>query len=184
MPQTRIGTSPTDYWLYSPETGYDVSRGAPAEATRSIATHKGNVKLAVGRSALIIIDMQNIFLHPEIREHKAGLAAMPKIIDAVKASRAAGVKVIWVNWGLTEEEVESMPPGLAAGFTVPMPSKLGKPRVYGLDMEINVDGFDAGRILMRDQWNTRLYGPLEALWKEGNAAGTDVWINKSEVVYL
>lgn len=36
-----------------------------------------------------------------------------------------------------------------------------------------------GRLLMRDQYNSELYGPLQHLYTQGKAAGTDVWIHKN-----
>lgn len=36
-----------------------------------------------------------------------------------------------------------------------------------------------GRLLMRDAWNSELYGPLQFLYEEGQAAGSDVWIHKN-----
>ncbi len=36
-----------------------------------------------------------------------------------------------------------------------------------------------GRLLMRDQYNSKLYGPLQHLYEEGKAKGTDEWIHKN-----
>ena len=41
-----------------------------------------------------------------------------------------------------------------------------------------------GRLLMRDQFNSALYGPLQHLYEEGEKAGTDVWIHKNRHVTL
>lgn len=38
-----------------------------------------------------------------------------------------------------------------------------------------------GRLLMRDQLNSALYGPLQHLYETGRDAGTDVWIHKNRL---
>ncbi|KAI0815019.1 Isochorismatase-like protein [Irpex lacteus] len=38
-----------------------------------------------------------------------------------------------------------------------------------------------GRLLMRDQYNSQLYGPLQHLYEQGKAEGTDVWIHKNRM---
>ena len=39
-----------------------------------------------------------------------------------------------------------------------------------------------GRLLMRDQYNSQLYGPLQHMYEQGKAEGTDVWIHKNRSV--
>ena len=36
-----------------------------------------------------------------------------------------------------------------------------------------------GRLLMRGEFNSELYGPLQGLYEQGRDAGTDVWIHKN-----
>ena len=43
-----------------------------------------------------------------------------------------------------------------------------------------IDGVEVGKKLMRDQWNTQLYGPLHDEYLAGVEAGTDMWFHKSE----
>lgn len=40
-----------------------------------------------------------------------------------------------------------------------------------------------GRLLMRDEYNSELYGPLQHLYNEGKEKGTDVWIHKNRCVF-
>lgn len=69
--------------------------------------------------------MQNFFLSPSLGRPTAskGLQAQQKLLEhAIPAARKAGVRVIWLNWGLTDEILASMPPAdfRAFGFeTVP-----------------------------------------------------------------
>ena len=36
-----------------------------------------------------------------------------------------------------------------------------------------------GRLLMRGEYNSELYGPLQTLYEDGRKEGTDVWIHKN-----
>ncbi|TFK57111.1 Isochorismatase hydrolase [Heliocybe sulcata] len=124
-------------------------------------------------SAVVIIDMQNYFLHPEMRDHPTGLACVDPLLKVVPALRAQGIKILWVNWGLTDHELKTIPPALIRGF---MKSGRGG---FGADM-----GGDWGRLLMRDQRNADLYGPLQEEYLKGKEAGTDVWIHKNRMSAL
>jgi hypothetical protein len=75
------------------------------------------------------------------------------------------------NWGLTEHELQTIPPALVRGF---MKSGRG-----GFGAEIP-GGF--GRLLMREAKNSELYGPLQAEYLKGKEAGTDFWIHKNRYV--
>ncbi len=75
------------------------------------------------------------------------------------------------NWGLTDHELTTIPPSLVRGF---MKSGRGG---FGSELPSSF-----GRLLMRDQYNSELYGPLQILYEEGKAAGTDVWIHKNRCV--
>src|SRR5690349_9461617 len=70
------------------------------------------------RAALAIIDMQNYFLHPAVRSHETGLAASEKLLEyAIPAARKAGIQIIWLNWGLTQEDLDQIPPALQLSFS-------------------------------------------------------------------
>lgn len=71
------------------------------------------------------------------------------------------------NWGLTQHELETIPPSLIRGF-----AKSG--RGFGSELPNNF-----GRLLMRDEYNSELYGPLQEDYLHGKKAGTDVWIHKN-----
>ncbi|CAL1695726.1 unnamed protein product [Somion occarium] len=114
--------------------------------------------------------MQNYFLHPDLRNHPTGLACVDPLMKAVPALRSVGAEILWVNWGLTDHELTTIPPSLVRGF-----SKNGS---GGFGSEIP-GGW--GRLLMRDQRNSALYGPLQTLYEEGKENGTDLWIHKNRM---
>lgn len=72
------------------------------------------------------------------------------------------------NWGLTDFELRTLPPALVRGFR-----KSGGGG-FGSQMPGKF-----GRLLMRDEYNSELYGPLQAEYEAGKAKGTDVWIHKN-----
>jgi len=47
---------------------------------------------------------------------------------------------------------------------------------FGADMPDNF-----GRLLMRDQYNSELYGPFQAEYLQGRAVGADFWIHKNRM---
>ncbi|KZT09501.1 Isochorismatase hydrolase [Laetiporus sulphureus 93-53] len=128
------------------------------------------VRIAKERTAIVIIDMQNFFLHPDYRDHPTGLACVLPLMNIVPALRMQGVKIIWVNWGLTEHELTTIPPALVRSF-----AKKGRGGFGSL-----LPG-SFGRLLMRGEYNADLYGPLHQMYEEGKREGTDVWIHKNRM---
>lgn len=131
----------------------------------------------------------SFFLHPELRDHPTGLKCVDPLLKVVPALRERGVKILWVcvsrryrdyvelqthcstlyrNWGLTDHELKTIPPALVRGF-----QKNGRGG-FGSDLPGNF-----GRLLMRDAFNSELYGPLQEEYIKGSKAGTDVWIHKN-----
>lgn len=72
------------------------------------------------------------------------------------------------NWGLTEHELKTIPPALVRGFRKNSRGGLGTLLPH-----------DFGRMLMRDEPNSELYGPLQEEYLKGKEAGADFWINKN-----
>jgi len=142
-----------------------------------------SIKIEPNRTALVIIDMQNFFLHPDLSPSaKTGRAAVQPTVDAINGFRKAGMKVLWVNWGLTEYDLLTIPPAFKAGFST-NGSDLAS-QTFGSDMgTITENGttIHVGRKLMRGAWNAEPYGPLETLKNEGLAAGTDLLFNKNRL---
>ncbi|KAJ3719996.1 Isochorismatase hydrolase [Lentinula raphanica] len=131
-------------------------------------TGEKTIRVNTDRTALVIVDMQNFFLHPDIREHPTGLACVAPLMKAVKFFREKNVKIIWLNWGFSEDDLATIPPSLARGFNANHGS-----RGFGCKL-----AGDMGRILMIGEKNTELYGPLQGLYEDGRDKGSDFWINK------
>ncbi|KAF8213077.1 Isochorismatase hydrolase [Mycena galopus ATCC 62051] len=181
---TQYGSdaTPQGFWTEWPSGLVDVSRTSqipsgdaqvnPPPLTSALldipVDGERTVRVKKESTALVVIDMQNFFLHPELRDHPTGLKCVDPLMKVVPALRNVGIKILWVNWGLTDHELQTIPPALVRGFM-----KNGR---GGFGSEIP-GGF--GRLLMRDAKNSELYGPLQAEWLKGRDAGTDFWIHKN-----
>jgi nicotinamidase-related amidase len=81
----------------------------------------GSRKTAIiepSRSALVIIDMQEFFLNPELSPRAdGGRTIVQATLNMIAGFRAKGMKVLWVNWGLDQRDLREMPPALLAGFS-------------------------------------------------------------------
>jgi len=131
------------------------------------------IRVDTEKTAVVIIDMQNFFLHKDLREHPKGLACVDPLMKVVPFLRENNVKILWVNWGLTVTELSTIPPALIRGF-----SKHTSPRGGGFGSALPGD---FGKLLMRGEKNSDLYGPLQGLYEEGRDKGTDVWIHKNRM---
>lgn len=165
----------SNFWRYSKKNGFDLTRQNYHKTCSSICleTTTSPIIIDPARSALVIIDMQNFFLHPAVRSHNTGLAASKQLLEnAIPAARRAGIQIIWVNWGLTQEDVDQAPPGLKRVFArgiIDGPRNMQTPSktvYHGFGSEMgdiilsNDEHVNGGKLLMRDTWNAKLYDPL------------------------
>lgn len=78
------------------------------------ATPQG-IEIDIARSALIVIDMQNDFCHPEGWFAQKGLSLIatrkpiPVLQKMLPAWRTAGGKVVWLNWGIRADRLNLSP---------------------------------------------------------------------------
>lgn len=194
----RVGTvgSPSNFWLYSSSDGYDLTHPAtptspPLHPRLRLQTTTQPITIHPPSTALVIVDMQNFFLSPAIGRspNSLGLAAQSKLIDhAIPAAHTAGIQVIYLNWGLTDEDLQSMPPATVKAFgwysrpagatsddNLKLENGTKESRQYvGLghsmgtvsDSESTGDHtktIDAGRMLFQSTWNASLTPALQAV---------------------
>ncbi|KAK5081026.1 hypothetical protein LTR05_008343 [Lithohypha guttulata] len=138
------------------------------------------------RSALVIIDMQNYFLHPQLSPNAtAGRAAVAPTVNMINGFRANGMKVLWTNWGLTGYDRLTIPPAFLSSFSANGFNTMGSnlnTQTFGGDMGTIVENgtiINVGRKLFRGAWNAEPYGVLKTMKDEGLAAGTDLYFNKN-----
>ncbi|PMD54009.1 Isochorismatase hydrolase [Hyaloscypha bicolor E] len=174
-----------NYWIKSTSGIWDLTRSALEPTTSTgvytIPCHgsRKNITIEASRSALVIIDMQNFFLHPGLSpKADAGRGVVSATVNMITGFRKAGVKVLWTNWGLDNYDLITMPPAFLDGFS----NNHSSTTTFGSDMGI-VPGtnISAGAKLMRGSWNARPYGPLYDLQVEGVKSGTDLYFNKNRL---
>ncbi|KAJ8118253.1 hypothetical protein ONZ43_g4031 [Nemania bipapillata] len=164
--------APGKGWVYHKDRKlYDLTRNELAPCL-SFDTTQGRpdtgVMIAPKTTALVVVDMQNFFLHPECGKHPTGLEAAERIIEVVAKCRELGIQIIWLNWGLTEADLVTMPPAVHKNFSGQLIDSKEDTRApdgraptrggFGSDM-----GLNRGRLLMAGSWNAELYEPLLAV---------------------
>ncbi|MCJ1474007.1 hypothetical protein MMC13_002663 [Lambiella insularis] len=121
-----IGKVP-NHWLHSPSPPtFDLTRPSPPafdvpspKSCVRLGTTTTPILISPSLSALVIIDMQNFFLSTCLGRPTdgAGNVAAKRLLDtAIPAARKAGIRTIWLNWGLTNEEIDNMPPSTRRAF--------------------------------------------------------------------
>lgn len=219
---TVVGDNPSNFWLWTGEDGFDLTHpespdSAPVQPRIKFQTVTSPVIISPQKTALIIIDMQNFFLSPSLGRKKGeGHKAEAALIQhAIPAARKAGIRIVWLNWGLTEEWLKNAPPAMYRAFgsflkpdvanmaslsaasndsrttDAPFSLALEKKGTGGIGRPLGTvtleDGttVDAGRTLMRDQWNTALHVPLDKAYRKGLSAEVpDVWMHKDRATGL
>ena len=136
------------------------------------------------------------------------MAMQTLLQGTIPACRRAGIRIIWLNWGVTEQDILEMPAATLKGFggleafqrdeerkeqtdvegeslKYTKPSRIY--RGFGAPMGIvkleNGVEMDAGRLLMPDQWNSSLPPLLDKTYREGakSRSKPDVWIHKNRM---
>lgn len=178
-----------NFWLYSKSHGFDLTHPAtPTSPTifprLVVETTKGPAAIDPSKTVLVVVDLQNYFLSPLIGRPSdaVGLKAVEQLLHyAIPACRKAEIPVVWLNWGLTEQDIEEMPPTIVKGFAVDVNFD-GDRKIGGLgshvgSVKLEDDSvIDGGRVLMRDQWNSALYSPLEEQRRP-----QDIWVHKNRL---
>ncbi|KAI3340029.1 Isochorismatase-like protein [Ustulina deusta] len=158
-----------DWWVYHKDKKcYDISRDALGSCFSFNTTQgqPGTTVLTGSRlTALVVVDMQNFFLHPQCNDYPEGLEAAERTVEVVAKCRKLGIQIIWLNWGLTEQDLITMPPAVHRGFSSELieakkdgklPEGIGQSR-RGLGSDM---GSGRGRLLMAKSWNAELYESL------------------------
>ncbi|TDZ60535.1 Peroxyureidoacrylate/ureidoacrylate amidohydrolase RutB [Colletotrichum trifolii] len=156
---------PGDEWHYDKSSRtYDLTRGRlPAwTASTSHGPTETFITVAPRSTALVVVDMQNYFLHPSCRDHPAGLAAVEETKKLVEKCRELGVQIIWLNWGLTPEDVPRIPASVQRGFSRTLIHGQANPNDKVVRLGLGADlGDGKGRCLVAGTWNADIYEPLK-----------------------
>lgn len=95
-----------NYWnVDAGSSTWDLTRSARMAVTSpKTIPMLGMRKTAIiepNRTAYIIVDMQNFFLHPQLSPNATrGRLAVGPTLDMIHAFRKNAMKILWVNWGI------------------------------------------------------------------------------------
>ena len=184
---TRVVGHIPDFWLFRSKDGYDLTHPAtphssPVYPRLTIQTTTCPIIIAPAKTAIVIVDMQNFFLSSAMGKSKesSGRKAEDAILKyTVPAARQASIQIIWLTWGITDSGLTTIPPtvwrifGYSDSedefkssvdehefFNKEHKAKSGLGEPLGTVTLEDGSKVNAGRLLMRDQWNTELHKPL------------------------
>jgi nicotinamidase-related amidase len=109
-----LGSSPRNQWRVS-SAEVDLRRAPLAPRPVSIAATPQRLTLDLARTAMLVIDMQNDFCHPEGWLGHIGVdvtparAPIPALAALLPALRRQDVPVIWLNWGNRPDRLNLSP---------------------------------------------------------------------------
>ncbi len=109
-----LGSAPRNQWRVS-TAAVDLVRPSASPRPLAFAAEPQNLTLDLGRTALLVIDMQNDFCHPEGWLASLGVDVAPArrpigpLARLVPALRRAGVPVLWINWGNRPDRLNLSP---------------------------------------------------------------------------
>jgi nicotinamidase-related amidase len=140
-------------WQFS-ESLVDLRRPAQQSRPATLRAEPSSVVLDASRTALVVVDLQNDFCTPG--GWLAGIGVDVSVLRpaiehsarAVAAARAAGVPVIWLNWGNRPDQA-NLPPGVAHVY-----DPAGRGEGIGSRMP------NGSRVLTKDSWGAALVDGL------------------------
>lgn len=151
----RLGPAGSYHWLATP-THVDMSAALPAPRPLRLPAAPQEVTIDLGRTALLIIDMQNDFCAPggwvdhlgvDYTPDRAPIAPLRRLLPPLRAS---GVRIVWVNWG-NRPDLANMPPNQI---------HLYKPRGAGIGLGDPLPGSGAA-VLQKDSWAAAVVDELQ-----------------------
>ena len=114
-PSVRVGSHPANRWIVS-ESGVDLSRSEPRPARKiRVAAEPQDVVIDLGRTAIVVVDMQNDFCAEGGYLSRSGVDCGPAqrliapIDRLLQAVRPLDVPVIWLNWSVRPDRLDLGP---------------------------------------------------------------------------
>lgn len=154
----RFGPAAHNAWTLSHE-GVSLVREVRAPRPVKLATQDDMVEIDLLRSALIVVDMQNDFCHPEGWFGQKGVSMsatrkpIPIIAELLPAWRDAGGHVLWLNWGVRADTLNLSP---LIQFKASRPGADGQPGVgYG-----EISPLDHGPSVVQGTWGAQVVEDL------------------------
>jgi len=130
-------------------------RRVPEPRVATFAAAPAEVEIDLARTALLIVDMQNDFLHPDGWFPRAGVdpsplsAVVPAVGGLADAARRHAVPVVWLNWGVRPDRAN------LTGSFVARAADGGRRPTYA-----DPAPGGRGRVLVRDDWGAAVIDAL------------------------
>jgi nicotinamidase-related amidase len=178
-PMKHLGHNRGRHWQVDADSA-NLATPPPAPRNVTVVAQPQQVRLDLHRSAIIVVDMQNDFcsaggwldhIGVDYRPARAPIAPLRRLLPVL---RAAGVPVIWVNWGNRPDKLNLSPAllhvynpsGSGVGLGDPVPGREARTLEKGswgaaVVDELVVDDSDVGvdKYRMSGFWDT----PLDAI---------------------
>jgi ureidoacrylate peracid hydrolase len=130
-----LGSTPLNQWTVD-AASVDLRRPQQPARPVVVAAEPQTLTLDLARAAFLVIDMQNDFCHPDGWLAHIGVDVAPArrpiepLMRTVPALRAAGVPILWVNWGNRPDRLNLSPSllhvykptGVGVGLGDPLPA--------------------------------------------------------------
>ena len=149
-----LGPGPGNQWRVSDREADLVRHTPPPRPLRLAATPQG-ITLDLGRTAILVIDMQNDFCHPQgwLAHIGVDVAAartpIPALARLLPALRVQDVPIVWVNWGNRADRL-NLSPSLLHVY---------KPAGTGIGLGDELPGSGA-RVLEAGSWSAAIVDEL------------------------
>ncbi len=111
-----VAGNATNFWLLTQQHGWDLTHPEDLKSPRPdtklrLETTTAPVTIDPAKTALVIVDMQNFFLSAARGRSKGpGHRAEEALLNkAISAARKANIQVVWITWGITQEELGVLP---------------------------------------------------------------------------
>jgi phosphatidylethanolamine-binding protein len=149
-----------DRWLYHPSSGlFDLTRAALSKLMiSSRSENMSGIVIDPSRTMMVIVDMQNFFVHPACYSHIAGMAAVQPILATMRRCRELGIRIGFLNWVIEEKDMWEMPPAVQRGWS------MDRLKSHGVGWHTNLGAElpnGQGRCLWNGSWNAELYDPIK-----------------------
>jgi nicotinamidase-related amidase len=150
-----LGSAPANRWR-ADTTAVSTIRAAPKPRPLAFAAKPQDLTVDAARSAMIVIDMQNDFCHPDGWLAHIGVDVAPArkpirpLAKLLPALRKAGMPVIWVNWG-NRPDLLNLSPSLLHVY---------KPTGKGVGLGDKLPKNKA-RVLQKDSWAAAVVDELK-----------------------
>ncbi len=163
-----LGARPGSDWRVSAMLA-DMTRAPRALRPGRLAAQSKDIVVDWNKSAMIVIDMQNDFCHPQgwlagigvdVSPARAPIKPLAKLLPAL---RGADVPVLWVNWG-NRPDLANISPALRHVYNA-------DGRSVGLGSPLPAAPVPGARVLEKDSWAAAVVDELPA-------APTDIGIDK------